>query len=349
MADAMTTEKPKVRRHKDSGLQYLLGQEKVLFATGAWLPREGFDAAKNTPGAVRKMLEEAPAGNTGFDWPYACSTGILRHKRAIAKPAPGTEQKEAPAKRRFSSVLLIMPVMFIVGAGSAVMSAYHTAAFLFEGGKPFWASALTGIMLILFSGTAFTAARYFFQEKGPLALFGFLFTVTGFAVIAYSIFSTVTVNYNQFQRGDGVKAAVSVAENEALAAQRRLIEENRSAIDEANAGIASLEKETEYWRTVSWKRYDEFSAQLAWARQRREELRAERVRLESETPELAEEAAASRDTVYAFLARLLGLPEDIARFFVYIVPACLYDILAPFALSVVLLLMDRRKTRGAGD
>jgi hypothetical protein len=94
---------------------------------------------------------------------------------------------------------------------------------------------------------------------------------------------------------------------------------------------------------MSWRRYDEFNTELSAARQRREGLREERVRLETATPEVAERAAASQDTIYTFLSRLLGLREDVARFFVYIVPACLYDILAPFALSVVLLLADKRR------
>jgi hypothetical protein len=255
-----------------------------------------------------------------------------------------TEQKKAIVRQYiFSSAFLVMVTMAIVGLGSAVMSAYHTSTFLYDGGKPAWASLMTGIMLILFSGTAFTAARYFFQENGAICVFGILFIVAGLAVIVYSMFSTLTVNFNQFKWKSDEQAVIAVADSEALAAHEYIIEENRSILDEVNGEIARLEGEADYWRARSWQRYDELNARLIVTHERREALRAGLLRLEAEKPALVREAAVSRETVYTFLARLLNLPEDVARFFVYVVPACLYDILAPFALSVVLLLIDKRR------
>jgi hypothetical protein len=363
MADAVTT-KPKTHRHKGCGLEYLLGTAQVLFETGVTMPRAEFNKVENA-GNFMEYLDRAaqdPA-NRDFDWRYACSTGHLRRKKNRAdlvanvrterrrtrqaeqvQEIESAEQKKAAARQYvFSSAFLVMAVMAAVGLGSAVMSAYHTSAFLYDGGKPAWASVMTGVMLILFSCTAFTAARYFFQEKGALCVFGWLFVVTGLAVISYSMFSTLTVNFNQFRWKDDEKAVTAVADSEALAAHQYIIEENRAMLDEVNGEIARLEGEADHWRTRSWQRYDEFNAQLAAARERREMLRTGLARLEAERPALMEQAAVSRDTVYSFLARLLKLPEDAMRFFVYILPACLYDVLAPFALSVVLLLADRRR------
>jgi hypothetical protein len=358
--------KPKVRKLKDGTLRYLCGTDKVLFENGVYVPRKDFDEIKDTPGAVKERIDKSTASEPqycGFDWAYACSTGNLRRKKGIAdlevnpktkrrrerqtrqanKAAVEGQKKAAIRRYVFSSAFLITAVMAVVGVGSAAMSAYHTTTFLYEGGKPAWASLMTGIMLILFSGTAFTAARYFFQEKGFQCIFGLFFIAAGLAVIVYSMFSTLTVNYNQFQWRDGEKTAAVVAVDEALAAHNRLLEENRAALEEVNAEISRLETESAYWREKTWRRYDEFNAELSAAARRREGLRVERVRLEAEMPEVAERAAASNADIYAFLSGLLGLQEDIARFFVYIVPACLYDILAPFALSVVLLLVDKRR------
>jgi hypothetical protein len=363
---ALKDDKPRIRKLKGFGLSYLGGKDKVLFENGVYIPRKDFDTIKDTPGALKERIDNflmSEPQYCGFDWAYACSTGNLRRKKNVANLAvnPRTERRRERQARQagetaageqkktafrqfvFSSSFLVMAVMAVVGAGSAIMSAYHTSAFLYEGGKPVWASLMTGTMLILFSGTAFTAARYFFQEKGALCVFGLLFIAAGLAVIIYSMFSTLTVNYNQFQWKDDEKTAAAVTRDETLAAHNRLLDENRAALGETNEEITRLETETEYWRAVSWRRYDEFNAELATARQRREGLRAERIRLETEMPEVAERAAASRDTIYTFLSRLLGLQEDAARFFVYIVPACLYDVLAPFALSVVLLLLDKRR------
>jgi hypothetical protein len=255
--------------------------------------------------------------------------------------------RDEPRREPFSSALLMMLVMAVVGAGSAVMSAYHTTVFLTQGGKPPWTAVMTGVMLILFSGTAFTAARYFFTEGKTAAPVGVLFLTAGLAVIAYSVFCTLSVNYNQFKRQDDAAVSAAAAADEALAAHARLLAENQKELDELSHELMRLETDAEYWKERTWRRYDEHTAALTALRERRETARAERKALEAAAPRLAETAAASRETVYGFLAGLFGLPENAVRFFVFAVPACLYDVLAPFALTVVLLLADARRKRYA--
>jgi len=353
--------KPTIYTHEDSRLRYLLGAKQVLFENGVAIERVKFDQLKGIPGSVLDWLavtQNLHPEACGYDWPFACTTGHLRRKKAgnlIASPkterrrkkqaaAIQEEQKKETARRYiFSSAFLVLVVMAVVGVGSAVMSAYHTTAFLIQGGKPAWTAVITGVMLIFFSGTAFTAARYFLQEKGLQRGFGFLFLIAGFTVIAYSVFSTVTVNFNQFKWVDDTKASVVVGDSELLAAHEKLLNANQEALDDTGKELERLESESGYWRNQSWRRYDEIQARIDVLQEARRELRGHRIYLEASRPELVTQAAQSRETVYSFLARLLGLPEDTARFFVYVIPACLYDILAPFALSVVLLLVDRRR------
>jgi hypothetical protein len=236
-----------------------------------------------------------------------------------------------------------MVVMAVVGLGSAVMSAYHTSAFLYDSGKPAWASLMTGTMLILFSGTAFTAARYFFQEKGVLCVFGLFFIVAGLAVIVYSMFSTLTVNFNQFKWRDDEQAVVAVEGSEALAAHREQLRIFEEEIDDVANEITALRGEAGYWRAQSWRRYDSIQELLAGRSEYLNSLRERYGLLVSETPRLVEMEAVSQETIYDFLGNIFKVKKDTMRFFVYIVPACLYDILAPFALSVVLLLADKRR------
>jgi cation transport ATPase len=359
-------DKPKIRKLKGYDLQYLCGKDKVLFENGVYLPRDNFETVKDTPEALKARLDKYLVSEPqycGFDWAYACSTGNLRRKKGTANLVvnPRTEkhrerqtqqaheavikkQKKTALRRYiFSSAFLVMAVMLIVGIGSAVMSAYHTSTFLYEGGKPAWTSLLTGVMLILFSGTAFTAARYFFQEKGTLRVFGLLFTVAGLAVIFYSMFSTLTVNFNQFKWRDDEQAVAAVEGSELLAAHREQVRFFEEEVQSVSDEIRRLEDEAEYWRTRSWNRYDGIVQQINSRTEYRRDAQAKRLELVSETPRLVEVEAVSQETVYSFLADLFAVKEEAMRFFVYVVPACLYDILAPFALSVVLLLMDKRR------
>jgi hypothetical protein len=366
MTDSIENNKPKVRRLKGSDLRYLCGTDKVLFENGVYISRKNFDEIKDTPGAVKELLDKSLMSEPqycNFDWAYACSTGNLRRKKGIAdlevnprtkrrrerqtqqaNEAVAEKQKKAVTQRYiFSSAFLVTAVMAVVGVGSAIMSAYHTSAFLYEGGKPAWAALMTGVMLILFSATAFTAARYFFNEPGAVKLFGALFVVAGLAVIAYSMFSTLTVNFNQFKWRDDEQAVTAVEGSEALAAHReqiRLLEEELDAVVDE---VAMLRGEADYWRTQSWRRYDSIQERLTGRSEYLNSLRERHSTLVGETPRLIEVEAVSQETVYDLLGNVLDIEEGAMRFFVYVVPACLYDILAPFALSVVLLLVDKRR------
>jgi hypothetical protein len=372
MADTMRTDgteknKPKIHRHNGSGLAYLSGTGQVLFETGVTMPRPDFDKVKNAENFTEYLDKAAqdPA-NRDFDWRYACSTGQLRRKKnradlvanarterrrarqveKVQKIESAEQKKTAVRQYVFSSAFLVMVVMAVVGLGSAVMSAYHTSAFLYDGGKPAWAALMTGIMLILFSGTAFTAARYFFQERGIICTFGILFIVAGLAVIVYSMFSTLTVNFNQFKWRDDEQAVVAVEGSEALAAHREQIRILEEEIDGVANEVETLRGEAGYWRTRSWQRYDSIQELLAGRSEYLNSLRERYGSLVGETPRLVEVEAVSQETVYDFLGNIFKVKKDAMRFFVYVVPACLYDILAPFALSVVLLLADKRRKQG---
>jgi hypothetical protein len=364
MADAIEKNKPKIHRHNGSGLEYLTGARQVLFETGVAIQRADFDKIKDTENFLDYLGKAAqdPA-NRDFDWRYACSTGQLRRKRNRAdlvanvrterrrarqvekvQKIESVKQKKATIRQYvFSSAFLVMVTMAIVGAGSAVMSAYHTSTFLYDGGKPAWASLMTGIMLILFSGTAFTAARYFFQEKGVICVFGILFIIAGLAVIAYSMFSTLTVNFNQFKWHDDEQAVIAVEGSEALAAHREQIRILEEEIDDVVNEVEMLRRDADYWRTKSWGRYDSIQEHLTGRSVYLNSLRGRYGSLVGETPRLVEVEAVSQETIYDFLGNIFKVKKDTMRFFVYIVPACLYDILAPFALSVVLLLVDKRR------
>jgi hypothetical protein len=364
MTDSTEKNKPRIHRHSGCGLEYLSGARQVLFETGVTIQRLDFDRVKNDENFLDHLDKAAqdPA-NRDFDWRYACSTGQLRRKRNRAdlvanvrterrrakqvekvQKIESTEQKKATVRQYISSsAFLVMLVMAIVGLGSAVMSAYHTSAFLYDGGKPAWASLMTGIMLILFSGTAFTAARYFFQEGGAIRIFGILFIVAGLAVIVYSMFSTLTVNFNQFKWRDDEQAVAAVEGSEMLAAHRGQLQILEEEIDDVAHEITVLRGEADYWRTQSWRRYDSIQEQLTGRQEHLNSLRERYGSLVGETPRLVEVEAVSQETIYDFLSNTFNVKKDAVKFFVYIIPACLYDILAPFALSVVLLLADKRR------
>jgi hypothetical protein len=345
-------------------MEYLEGETKILFSSGTVIRAEDYHRWKAS-GVLKSRFHLAlknPACN-GYDFDHALASGVLKRKRAgrdsdfsvrekeeeeAIRDLEKLEEKKAPPARAerktFSSELVVEAIMIFIGLGSAVMSAYHTTSFLTYSGKPAWTAVTTGIMMILFSAMAFTAARYFFREKGAVKTFGAVFSVLGLMVVTYSIFSTLAVNFNQF------KAQAAAAE-EAVYTEIRAAEivsdtGEDGAILEMTADIASLEKEAEFWRNRSWNRYDAAMEQIRSLRDARTEARRRRETAAEQKTEAAEQKAETRlETIYVFLSRLFRINEEAVRFIVYVIPSCFYDIVAPFALSVVLLIEDTRKKR----
>jgi hypothetical protein len=347
MADRVT------RRDKESGLDYLLGNTKAVFSNGQVATREEFDAWTEA-GVLRqelKRLEEIPDRNN-WDYKYAVSTGDLRRRKPTAKPNGSTrrtkqkEEWQRPERERprITSALVVEAATLLVGLGGGVMSAYHTATFLVEGGKPAWTGWTTGIIMILFSTTSFTLARILANKLS------FLVAAVGAIVVAFSMFSTVTVNFNQFRARDEAVEAAALESDEALASRRRALELSQAELDENAAELGRLEAEAEYWKDKSWARHDSFSELASSARLRRRELLDRRRELESSAPALAEQAASERsaNTVYALLSRLFRAREDAVRFAAYAAPSLFYDLAAPLALSVALFLEDDRRRREKG-
>jgi hypothetical protein len=307
-------------------LDCIVGKKKVVFSNGQILDREEFDS-RSLDGTVEsglKLAEEDPERN-GWDYQYALETGDLLKLQepvdlvSLLAPKPADPEKQ----KKFSSAFLVEAAMLFAGVGGGVMSAYHTAVFLIGSGKPAWIGWTTGASMILFSTTAFTLARIVANKLSPLIV------AFGLSVMAFSMFSTVAVNFDQFKRREEAVAK----DNEA---QKRLIEINLAELEENAAEIYRLEQEAGYWRDRSWARRDDSEASLAAARSRRRELLD--LQRDLALPEPV-------DTVYALIGRLFKTKEDTARFMAYAAPSLFYDLAAPLALSVALFLGDRRRKR----
>jgi hypothetical protein len=82
---------------------------------------------------------------------------------------------------------------------------------------------------------------------------------------------------------------------------------------------------------------------LTAAYRRLSALRTEEAAIIRETPQAILEETTQQETVYTFIARIFKVSIDFVQFLVYVIPAVFFDVISPFALSVVLLLEDNRQ------
>lgn len=338
--------------HPVTGEKYIEGKNKIIMESGVLITPSEFAQttmmSKEEVGAFMQELSERE-DRYRFDYKYALTTGVLRHFQKkpetvpAQKPAFVAKLQKPMVQRKLSVVLIILAVMCITGLMSACMSAYHSTKTLQLFGRPLFVGIITGTVMVMFSSTAFTAARWFWQEKGFVRLFSVVFLLLGLMVIAYSMLSTLTVNYTAWSKVETEEKLETVENSEELAAYEAQVKLKTEELDEAVATEKAISEEAEWWKNRSWKRYDELSAELTEQRKRVTAIRSELSSLLSAKPQLASKVTEEKEDVFKFLSGFIKVQPKTLRLFMQAVPAMFFDIIAPFALSCAIYLAEKRK------
>ncbi len=338
--------------HPVTGEKYIEGKNKIIMESGLLLTPSEFAQStmmsKEEAGALMQELSERE-DRYRFDYKYALTTGILRHFQRKAenvpakKPEPVVKLQKPKVQKKASVVMIILLVMSITGIMSACMSAYHSTKTLQLFGRPLFVGIITGTVMVLFSSTAFTAARWFWQEKGFVRGFSVVFLLLGVMVITYSMLSTLTVNYTSWSKVETEEKLETVENSEELASYNRQVELKTEELDELVAEQARLKEEAEWWKNRSWKRYDELMSQISENSTSVKQARSELNSLIASKPQVAGRVTEQKEDVFTFLSGFIKIQPKTLRLFMQAVPAMFFDIIAPFALSCAVYLAEKRK------
>ena len=350
----------KVIEHPVNGMKLITGKNAVLWENGTVCTPDEYDVTMSMkPVELADMMRlwEQNDKRSGYDWKYAVTTGILRKKPVRKTDAPdetaGNEAQDtlAPEPKEpehgvLSPASVIFFVMTVVGLVAAGMSAYHTAVALASFGRPLAVGIVTGTVMVLFSATAFTAGRWFMQEKGAVRLFSIVFIALGAVIVAYSMLSTLTVNYDAWSGTEDEKETERLQDSGELELYERRLEMLAGRMEAQKKETERLEGEAEYWQKMSWARYDGIAEQLTASREKEDTLAAEYEALLLSRPGTAHGAETDEERpadVFMFLTGLFGGDADILRLFMQAVPAMFFDVIAPFALSCAVYLSEKRR------
>lgn len=339
--------------HPVTGEKYIEGNQKIIMESGVVLtPSEFAQSTMMSKEEVGALMQELASREDRykFDYRYALSTGVLRHKaEQVQKPKEETETEETTApvvkKSLVTPAFIILCVMSIVGTMSAIMSAYHTTIANVIFGRPLVVGLITGIVMVLFSATAFTAVRWFMSEEGPVRLFAAVFLLLGTLVIAYSMLSTLVVSFNAWSKTEEVEKIETASNSEELSAFNYQIELKKEELTEAQEAEKKISEEAEYWKAKSWKRYDELEAQLTETRKKITDARKELSELIAKKPSIASKAGEEKEDVFSFLSTFIKIKPRTLRLFMQAVPAMFFDVIAPFALSCAIYLAEKRNKK----
>jgi hypothetical protein len=230
----------------------------------------------------------------------------------------------------FNARNIVFMSMLSVGALCIFMSASNTTAYLELTGMDHLIALMTGVALVIFSSTSATAAQLFIAQKGLAKIFAVPFIVVGIAVITFSIFSTLSLNYNRFISSPAIQADMQEKidkKRSELMAERNSAEEgnvNQWAMGNIDRLLGLAEASGESWNN-SMKTILEMSQNLSTSEQKAiEDLYVETL----------------PRTFFGFMLTLGNLDDKyLFDFFMIAIPAVFYDLIAPLAITVVLFLM----------
>jgi len=256
---------------------------------------------------------------------------------------------------------IVFIAMFAVGILCIVMSGRNTASYLMLTGMETALAIMTGIALIVFSATSFTAAQLFLSTPGLTKLFSLFFVVIGMIVITFSIFSTLSLNYTKFVDSEAIRDDLADK-----------IEKRRAEIIMEYNALVEIVSDADSPDVASWtmqnmERFLSLAEQQgsSWNNSMNTILNAGRLLIETEQQK-RDNTVGSRqqsldeilENIYietiprTFFAFMVGLNDMDKKyffdFFMIATPAVFYDLLAPLAITVVLFLLGfRRKEQSA--
>jgi len=215
------------------------------------------------------------------------------------------------------------------------MSASNTTGYLELTGMARRLALMTGVALVIFSSTSATAAQLFFGHKGWAKIFAMPFIIIGIAVITFSIFSTLSLNYSRFVNSEAMQSEIMSRQEQARAQlASELQAESQDVTQWTMEAIDRLLALSEDMQT-SWSRSIELIIGAA------EGMEPQAIH------EQVIEAVHVEVIPTSFFAFLLHLPELETRyffdFFMIATPAVFYDIIAPLAITIVLFLLGLNK------
>jgi TM2 domain-containing membrane protein YozV len=241
----------------------------------------------------------------------------------------------------FNARNIVFVAMLVVGTLCIFMSSRNTASYLMLTGMDVGIAIMTGIALIVFSATSFTAAQLFLEQKGAAKLFSMFFVVVGITVITFSIFATLSLNYVKFLGSDVIQADIADK-----------IEKRRSEIIAAyNAEEDKTEgQDVNQWAmqnmdrllTLAETQGSSWNNSMRTVMETAQMMNTTEIQKQQSIDDLLATIYIESipRTFFGFMLNLNTLDKKyFYDFFMIATPAVFYDLIAPLAVTVVLFLI----------
>ena len=367
----------KISKHLGQPYIYLKDRKKFLCSNGVLFTLEEFKNGIDLNVEYERRAKE----DMLYDYNYAKSTGLLRKKRGYAskdiykesteetspkidsleKQEESTQVVQTPeevAERvdtriaqtednvrgisgdiesvgRIRSSFLIIGILAFASVCSMYESTLHTATYLYDY-VDLISAWLLSTAVTAYNSSAFEVSVMFHNMKRNFM--AFIFMLLWAMVTAFSMATTVSVFYDRFNFNETQIAQ----ENKAVDSNKLGLELLRTKEKDLREAIEFKKKDIEYRQE---REYATTAVRLeleALQKELQENL-TEQQELLKETPEVMEEKLQRKESLFAFLGRMIGLEGGILEFIMSTLSAIFINLIAPLSLTAVIELNKRKE------
>lgn len=343
----------KISKHLGKPYVYIKDQKKFLCSNGVLFTLEEYRNGIDINAEYERRAKE----DMLFDYNYAKSTGLLRKKRGYSKmlvnssPSELTVENEALEKqnnvegrngnsldrqeeKQGLSVMFIVILLGFTSLISGYISTLHTATYLYDYVDVF-SAWLMSASVTAYNATAFEVS-VIFKSKRRFGL-AFIFITLWAMVTLFSMATTISVFYDRF---NFIETQIAL-ENKQSASNKLALELLQKKESDLRESIEFKKKDIEYRQEKDYAT----TAVRTELNELQEELQknlSEQQQLLQETPEVTEKAAKRKESLFAFLGRLMKIEGGVLEFIMSTLSAIFVNLIAPLSLTAVTELLKKR-------
>lgn len=252
----------------------------------------------------------------------------------IERRVSSTADKPETKGKSRSSFLIILILAF-ASVCSMYESTLHTATYLYDY-VDLISAWLLSTAVTAYNSSAFEVSVMFHNMKRNFM--AFIFMLLWAMVTVFSMATTVSVFYDRFNFNETQIAQ----ENKAVDSSKLGLELLRTKENDLREAIEFKKKDIEYRQE---REYATTAVRLELENLQKElqENLTEQQELLKETPEVMEEKLQRKESLFAFLGRMIGLEGGILEFIMSALSAIFINLIAPLSLTAVIELNKRKE------
>lgn len=331
----------KISKHLGKPYIYLKDQKKFLCQNGVLFTLDEYKNGIDINAEYERRANE----DMLYDYNYAKSTGLLRKKRGYSKmlvdSSPveqivenGTLEKQNNKEKQGFSVMFIVVLLGFTSLISGYISTLHTATYLYDYVDVF-SAWLMSASVTAYNATAFEVS-VIFKSKRRFGL-AFIFITLWAMVTLFSMATTVSVFYDRF---NFIETQITL-ENKQTDSNKLALELLQKKESDLRESIEFKKKDIEYRQEKDYAT----TAVRTELNELQEELQknlSEQQQLLQETPEVTEKEAKRKESLFAFLGRLMKIEGGVLEFIMSTLSAIFVNLIAPLSLTAVTELLKKR-------